>query len=1097
MRVAVAYFNELKKEDLVWALLQNGYDAQIIDLPISIYSVDQKDAATYADFIRGNGIEAVLTYDFSAALSNGCQMCSIPYISWIYDCPQKALYEKEVANDCNFIFSFDKKQVEVTKRHGGKHVFYQPLGTNILRNSGIVITKADEKKYSCDVSFVGNLFSNGIYELCEAVATDATKKEYRAILEDAYDKWDGIDRIHGKLSAPALDNLIDIGREEFEKDYRMDLDDFFGARLFSYELAKKERIHMLEKLAGYDIKFFTGEKNINIPGISPHPPINYMDDLPKLYHLSKINMNITLHSITEGIPLRVFDIMGAGGFVLSNYQPAIEEEFDIDKEIVVYRNLDEMEDKVRYYLSHEEARQRIAANGHKAVKKRFNNEIIIKDMIEKALSLYGSSCKEKVVTVSENEKEKADRSMQLDERSKDELKKKIQRLEWWPEETADEVISFARNAGLSDDELLSYLHQYALDADYVHDRLNGAGPRDLFYRNQDVIEDICLDWNTYREKELLPQEKIAFICCCNNDDEYDEMMAWINRLWIPEGMELETLKITEAVSMCSGYNEAMNASDARFKVYLHQDVRIINPYFIFDCLDVFRRYPKAGMIGMMGAGNVPENGVMWKAARCGAVVHVEENGDGKEMTFHEKVSYGKDFSAALTDGFIMVTRVDIPWREDIFTGWHFYDASQSMEFLKQGYEIIIPEQKQAWCMHDFGKIRWDNYDETRKVFVENYITNGEYRKIRLAKPVVIVVVSYNSKAVMQANIESIRKYADEGSYKIVVVDNASTDGVAEWLSQQEDILFIRNLHNAGYGPACNQGVKATVGVGFEDSDIFILNNDTRITPGAIEMLKEALYSSADTGAVGCVANRAGNKQQIDVIFDNVEDYISYGEKNNVPMDIPCIERVRLSGFGMLIRRDVWDEIGGFDEDFVPGYFEDDALSMEILRRGYRLKVVRNSFIYHIGTESFKNVDIDSYVYKNYQLFMKKYGFDIIPYSDASGDVVSHIPYMQEDRFYVLHFGCGLGADIKAVRSVFPNSIVKGIEGIDSLRNIASATEAVYKSLEDYISDNDDQKIDVLVISKEDLGKMSDADKDIIVKHFTDKTALLYKENNKN
>jgi GT2 family glycosyltransferase len=346
---------------------------------------------------------------------------------------------------------------------------------------------------------------------------------------------------------------------------------------------------------------------------------------------------------------------------------------------------------------------------------------------------------------------------------------------------------------------------------------------------------------------------------------------------------------------------------------------------------------------------------------------------------------------------------------------------------------------------------------------------------------------------MQANIESIRKYAGAGNYKIVVVDNASTDGVEEWLSQQEDILFISNQKNVGYGPACNQGVEATIGTEFEDSDVLILNNDTRLTPGALSKLKEALYSTADTGAVGCVANRAGNKQQIDVVFDNVEDYISYGEKNNVEMPDPTLERVRLSGFALLVRRSVWDEVGGFDEDFVPGYFEDDALSMEILKRGYRLRVVRNSFIYHIGTESFKNVDIDSYVYKNYQLFMKKYGFDIIPYSDASGAVISHIPYKPEDKFFVLHFGCGLGADIKAVKSIFPNSTAAGIEENGHLRNIVSATEKVYKSLGDYISEKGEQKIDVLIISKAELEKMSDEDKDIIVKHFTDKTALLYKE----
>nr|WP_297705516.1 DUF3880 domain-containing protein [uncultured Butyrivibrio sp.] len=392
MRVAVAYFNELKKEDLIWTLLQAGYDAQLIDLPISIYSIAQSDARSYADCIRESSIEAVLTYDFSAALSDGCQMCGIPYVSWIYDCPQKALYEAAVSNDCNYIFSFDKRQVEIIRRCGGKHVFYQPLGTNIFRNSRTVITRDDKEKYSCDISFVGNLFTDGIYELCEKVATGSTKNEYEMIMRDAYGKWDGVDRIHNKLSDSAIDNLLDIGRKELTKDFRMDLDEYFGARLLAYKLAEKERTNMLSRLAPYGIKFYTGEKSISIPGITSLPPIDYMEELPKLYNLSKININITLHSITEGIPLRVFDIMGAGGFVLSNYQPAIEEEFEIDKEIVVYKDLDEMEDKVRYYLFHEDARQKISINGNKAVTKRFNNEKLVKFMIEKAFNCDEVAC---------------------------------------------------------------------------------------------------------------------------------------------------------------------------------------------------------------------------------------------------------------------------------------------------------------------------------------------------------------------------------------------------------------------------------------------------------------------------------------------------------------------------------------------------------------------------------------------------------------------------------------------------------------------------------------------------------------------------------
>ena len=266
-----------------------------------------------------------------------------------------------------------------------------------------------------------------------------------------------------------------------------------------------------------------------------------------------------------------------------------------------------------------------------------------------------------------------------------------------------------------------------------------------------------------------------------------------------------------------------------------------------------------------------------------------------------------------------------------------------------------------------------------------------------------------------------------------------------------------------------------------------------MTPGALENIQAALYSTSDTGAVGCVANKAGNKQQIDVVFDDVEDYMTYGEKNNVPMDDPYLERVRLSGFAMLVRRNVWDETGGFNDAFVPGYFEDDDLSMQILLRGYRLKVVRNSFIYHIGTESFKYTDIDSYVLQNYEKFKKKYGFDIIKYSNAAGNIIAHIPHSPEETFTLLHFGCGLGAELKAVRSLFPSSKVLGIEEDANLRNVASGTEMVFESLLEFHEKCGEEKIDAFIIEKKVLDEMSDENKKLIVMHLSEKPAILYKE----
>ncbi len=372
---------------------------------------------------------------------------------------------------------------------------------------------------------------------------------------------------------------------------------------------------------------------------------------------------------------------------------------------------------------------------------------------------------------------------------------------------------------------------------------------------------------------------------------------------------------------------------------------------------------------------------------------------------------------------------------------------------------------------------WD--DSPAESAASNYSTGAFGGGAGSSNKTLIVIVSYNAMNLMQKNIESIRSVLPSSTYKIVVVDNASTDGVDNWLLQQKDIIFIKNFENVGFGPACNQGVRASVGTEFEKADVFLLNNDTRLVFDALYYLKRTLYSSDDIGAVGSVSNYAGNKQQLDVEFDTVEEYIKFGEKINVPMEDAALERVRLSGFAMLIRRNAWDEIGGFDEDFAPGYFEDDALSMEILRRGYRLKVVRNSFVYHAGSQSFIKTDYQKLLNDHHELFIKKYGFDILDYAYASGTVISQIPFSKDSSFSVLEYGCGLGSDLKAIRSIFPKSQTCGIEKNYKIYDIARKTERMFGSTDELLEFFDEQIFNVFIIEKSVLGKMDEAEKGML------------------
>ncbi|QJW46345.1 hypothetical protein HA075_11265 [bacterium BFN5] len=214
-------------------------------------------------------------------------------------------------------------------------------------------------------------------------------------------------------------------------------------------------------------------------------------------------------------------------------------------------------------------------------------------------------------------------------------------------------------------------------------------------------------------------KKICFITCVNNDEVYQECLLYIHNLDIPQGYSVETVSVKEAVSMASGLNQAMQKSDAKYKVYLHQDVFIINRKFIHDMLHIFEN-PSIGLIGVIGCSLIPENGVWWEAERIFGQVYDSHRGFIEKLAFSQLE--GEYQEVDCIDGLMMITQVDIPWRDDLFTGWHFYDLSQSREFRRNHYQVVVPHQSESWCIHDCGLTRVCNeYNLYREIFIQEYL----------------------------------------------------------------------------------------------------------------------------------------------------------------------------------------------------------------------------------------------------------------------------------------------------------------------------------------------------------------------------------------
>ncbi|MCR5557395.1 MAG: glycosyltransferase [Butyrivibrio sp.] len=208
-------------------------------------------------------------------------------------------------------------------------------------------------------------------------------------------------------------------------------------------------------------------------------------------------------------------------------------------------------------------------------------------------------------------------------------------------------------------------------------------------------------------------KKIAFIICVNNDKYMDECRYYIDRLYVPEGYETDIIEVREAESMTSGYQAAMESSDAKYKIYMHQDVCLINRGMLFSMLNVFSD-ESIGIIGTLGGNLYPDGDVhlYWnKGSTLNAIYS-----DVKTYKFEQAPVYEE---VEAVDGMFMATQYDIPWDQRL-DGWHMYDVTQCIRFREKGYRICVSTEDNSWTLHDSGYCDLSVYDFYREMLFELY-----------------------------------------------------------------------------------------------------------------------------------------------------------------------------------------------------------------------------------------------------------------------------------------------------------------------------------------------------------------------------------------
>ena len=330
------------------------------------------------------------------------------------------------------------------------------------------------------------------------------------------------------------------------------------------------------------------------------------------------------------------------------------------------------------------------------------------------------------------------------------------------------------------------------------------------------------------------------------------------------------------------------------------------------------------------------------------------------------------------------------------------------------------------------------------------------------RKVSFIILSYNTLECTQLCIQSIRNTCMEGSYEIVVIDNASTDGSVDWLKEQEDIVLFENKENVGFPAGCNQGIR----LANKDNDIFLLNSDTLMMINSLYLLRMGLYESPKHGATGAVTNYTGNMQISYNQGKNLEDYYTYAFKNNHPTPNPYEIKSMLTMFAMLIRRDVFNIVGELDERFTPGNFEDNDYGVRILEAGFYCILCWNCFIFHYGSKSFGD-DVQTYnnIFEiNRAKFHEKWGFESKYYMHSRSEILELIDAPLDAPINVLEVGCGLGDTLGSILHNFTNAQVHGIELVKKVAELGSTKFDIKCGNIETYEFSDDEKYDYIIFA---------------------------------
>lgn len=371
--------------DMVQAFYKLGYKLFTFPLKDRGYPKDkEKYLADLKKSIKESKADFVFSFNFFPILAQACKEKNCKYISWVYDSPHSNILHPEVLYETNYVFIFDSYMCNFLRNQGANTVYYAPLAANLQRLHSIPVTAEDRKKYSTEISFIGALYNeeNHFFERLVSKADPYTIGYLQALVMAQTDIY-GCDVMEKCLTKDIISIIEQTMPYNTPEGFLAPASHIYSNYYLARKVASTERILMLELLSeSFETHLYTFNEKAKVGKAVNKGIADYATVMPKVVQCSKINMNPTLKSIHTGIPLRVMDIMGCGGFLLTNFQEDFFLHFEPDVDFVYYTSFEEMLDKADYYLAHEDERNRIRHSALEKITREHTFEIRLQEMMK-------------------------------------------------------------------------------------------------------------------------------------------------------------------------------------------------------------------------------------------------------------------------------------------------------------------------------------------------------------------------------------------------------------------------------------------------------------------------------------------------------------------------------------------------------------------------------------------------------------------------------------------------------------------------------------------------------------------------------------------